>query len=91
MKIALNKCFGGFGLSKVAYRELGLEWDEFGYAYNDQEKRIDPKLIAVIEGLGEEASGSMAHVKVVEIPDDIEWEIDEYDGIETVHEKHRSW
>ena len=29
--------------------------------------------------------------KIIEIPDDIEWEIDNYDGIESIHEKHRSW
>jgi len=28
---------------------------------------------------------------VVDIPDDIEYEIDDYDGIESVHEAHRSW
>jgi len=29
--------------------------------------------------------------KVVEIPDDIEFVIEEYDGIEWVAEKHRVW
>ena len=30
-------------------------------------------------------------MKVVEIPDDISWEISDYDGWETVEEIHRSW
>lgn len=29
--------------------------------------------------------------QAVEIPDGIEWELDEYDGLESVHECHRSW
>jgi hypothetical protein len=54
-------------------------------------KRDDPHLIQVVEELGEKADGRCAHLKVVEIPDGIEWEIDEYDGSERVDEKHRSW
>jgi len=54
-------------------------------------KRDDPHLIKVVEELGEKANGRFANLKVVEIPDDVEWEIDEYDGEEIIHEKHRSW
>ena len=53
--------------------------------------RADPKLVQVVEELGEAASGKYAELKVIEIPDGIEWEILDYDGYETVHEKHRSW
>lgn len=53
--------------------------------------RSDPLLIQVVEELGEEANGSCAELKIVEIPDGIEWEIDEYDGNESVEEVHRSW
>lgn len=90
MKIVINSCFGGFSLSKKAYEFLGLEWDDYGYAhiYN----RTDPDLIRCIETLGSErASGLCAELHVIEIPDDIEYEIHNYDGIESVHEKHRSW
>jgi hypothetical protein len=89
MDIAINKCFGGFGLSKAAYEELGIKWDGFGYKYSDN--RTDPDLIRVIRKLGPKASGQMASVEIVTITDDVEWEIDEYDGVETVHEVHRSW
>lgn len=101
MKIAVNKCFGGFGVSEAVYKELGKEWDGYGYLDNDDfgiksnnylAYRSHPKLIAAIEKVGEkEASGSLAKVRIVDIPDDIEWEIDEYDGVETVHEQRRSW
>lgn len=54
-------------------------------------KRDDPVLIRVVEEMGHLADGELASLRVVEIPDGIEWEIEEYDGNETVHEKHRSW
>lgn len=91
MKIVVNRCFGGFSLSKEAYEFLGLEWDDYGYDYNDDDKRTDEKLIKCVEALGEKANGRFSRLEVVEIPDDIEWEISDYDGIETIHEKHRSW
>lgn len=140
MKIVLNKCYGGFGLSmeaekaylnligKKAYfykqvkfaHEGRAEWvrvdknqddssfltcltvdlgikvsdmkykkDEYFY-YGDIE-RTDPNLIRVVEELGSRANGRFSELKVVEIPDGIEWEIDEYDGIEHIDEKHNSW
>lgn len=91
MKIVINKCFGGFGLSEKAYEFLGLKWDGYGYAYIDKDKRTDPKLIECIEKLGAEANGFCAKLGIVEIPDKVDWEIEEYDGNEWVSEKHRTW
>lgn len=53
--------------------------------------RSDPILIQVVEQLGEKANGKYSSLKIVEIPDGVEYEIDEYDGSESIHEKHRSW
>jgi hypothetical protein len=53
--------------------------------------RADPLLVQVVEELGEGSWGSCAQLTVVEIPDGTDYEIGEYDGIETIHEKHRSW
>ena len=89
MKIAINTCWGGFRLSKEAYEYLGYEWD--GYGYKHSEVRNDEKLIECIETLGKKANGSGAEIKIVEIPDDVEWEIHDYDGKETIHECHRVW
>lgn len=61
------------------------------YIDNCPEDRTDNELIITIENLGDKANGGNAKLKVIEIPDDVEWEIDEYDGMETVREKHRSW
>ena len=92
MKVVINRCYGGFSLSEKAYEFLGLEWDDFGYKYRDDSlRRADAKLVECVETLGEEADGRFAKLKVVEIPDDVEWEIDEYDGLESIHEIHRVW
>lgn len=53
--------------------------------------RNDPKLVEIVEKMGERANGSYAELKIVKIPDDVEWEIDESNGRESIHEVHRSW
>lgn len=53
--------------------------------------RDDTRLVQVIEELGSEANGRFASLVVVEIPDDVEWQIEEYDGFEHIAEKHRTW
>lgn len=54
-------------------------------------ERNDPCLVEVVEKLGKKANTSCSELIVVEIPDDVDWEITEYDGWESVEEKHRSW
>lgn len=54
--------------------------------------RADKRLIYAIEKVGiKKASGVLSCIEIVEIPDGTDWEIDDYDGYETIHEKHRSW
>ena len=61
------------------------------FYYGDIE-RTDTDLVKVVETLGEEkSSGSLSELRIVEIPDGVDWELDEYDGIESIHEVHRSW
>ncbi len=137
MKIAVNRCHGGFGLSEKAikryaeikgimlYPEYGRfnttywtvppaqrikectseEWKNFSmeerHAYNKKYdgshiydrniERNDSALIQVIEELGEDANGEYAQLEIVDIPDDVKWQIDEYDGAEWVAEVHRTW
>lgn len=100
MKIVVNRRYGGYGLSEEAYEYLGLEWDGFGFAYeydlktdsgNIHHTRADPKLVECVECLGRKADGEFAALEIVEIPDDVDWEIQEYDGIEWIAEKHRTW
>jgi hypothetical protein len=138
MKIVINKCFGGFGLSHEAvmlyaekkgiklyfrnhpslpnsdlfvqycrvspeeYNALEAEYskkkngirefNELGLYFSSTDiERNDPILVQTVEELGDKANTRFSDLKVVEIPDGVQWEIDEYDGIETVHEVHRSW
>lgn len=118
-KVAINRCFGGFGLSDTAFEKLlerkgiafeseedpdrawrgksyykeGMCGTEEGYLsfYELTENRSDPDLIAVIEELGDAANGFASELTIVEIPDDVEWHIHEYDGLEHVAENHRTW
>jgi hypothetical protein len=143
MKVAINGCFGGFGLSdeafiefmrrkgKTVYAEPGVrgstfwetpiedqpailrqKWYEvpdeqreeydaareaageispYDYYLSDDGQRADPDLIAVIEQFGDKAGHRFGAPRVVDIPDDVEWTIEEYDGNEWVAEKHRTW
>jgi len=53
--------------------------------------RDDPRLIQIVEEMGEAANGSCANLRIVEIPDGTDYEVNEYDGFEHVAEKHRTW
>lgn len=131
MKLVINTCFGGFGLSDEAleailerkgitfFRRKGrffgadyyrCEPEEYDRIYEEcREKknfeeanglyispydfeRWDPDLVAVVEELGERAAGDHASLLVVDVPlEEDEFFIDDYDGVETVHENHRTW
>jgi len=90
MKIAANKCYGGFRLSRMAI-DLYKKYSGVDKVDSYSVSRNDEILIKVVEELGELASNFCSAIQVIEIPDGIEWEIDEYDGFETIREKHRSW
>ena len=72
---------------RIKYNE---EYENHDLANRPME-RHDPLLIQVIEELGAAANGKSAELKIVEIPDHVEYEIHDYDGMESVEEKHRSW
>ena len=104
MKVVINSCYGGFGLSKeacVLYAErMGLNVGKFndtwgfyedGDFYDREIPRNDSVLVSIVEELGEKASGRFSNLRVVEIPDGVDWCIHEYDGNEWVAEVHRTW
>ena len=135
-KVILNKCFGGFGLSKEAYElyakkkgisvfhytQENLKKEIYTYATDDnrtfdfyftkdfgdnvyisdedfkeyflnldEKFREDKTLIEVVEELGKKANAFYSNLKIVEIPDDLDYVIDNYDGIETLHQKVKEW
>lgn len=53
--------------------------------------RDDEALVRVVEELDEEANGESAELEVVELPSEVDWYIDEFDGSEIIREKHRTW
>lgn len=79
MKICINTCFGGFGLSDEALQMLGFK------THYPQISRADSRLIEVVSTLGEAANGRYARLAIVSIPDEAtDWEIEEYDGSEGI-------
>ena len=80
MLMVLNKCWGGFSLSEQAAEVLGLD---SGYSDIDP---TDPALIALIQERGSDwVSGRCAKLRIVEIPEEAtDWEMNEYDGIESI-------
>jgi hypothetical protein len=93
-RIAICTQHGGFGISEAAqlrYKELAGE-DPSAKDWNDRDiPRDDPYLIQSIRELGEAANTRFCTLKIVEIPEDVKWEIAEYDGREWVAERHRTW
>jgi len=119
MKVVINACYGGFGLSDEAIdrlkelaeqendkellerinkdriqsekikKEFGIDTRKY-YGLNDI-SRTHSLLIKVVEELGEKASDEYSCLEIVEVPDDVDWYIDVYDGFEWVAEKHRTW
>jgi hypothetical protein len=72
------------------YYKDGIQDAEHSLYYYDI-SRDDPALVQTVEELGDAADDNYAQLRIADVPDDVEWYIDEYDGIETVREQHRTW
>ncbi len=84
-KVVVNNCYGGFGLSKEAQDFIAKEIDFNNPNFNDHDFRENPKLVECVETLGERANAEYSDLIVVEIPDNAEWDIDDYDGMEEIN------
>ncbi len=92
MKVVINDRYGGFSLSETARKMYcKLKGINSNSLYYFDIQRNDPILVSIVEQLGELANGEYAHLKIVDIPEDISWFIHEYDGMEYVAESHRTW
>lgn len=87
-----SKDAGAFG---IHYATKPLDengkYEEESYFSQRDIKRDDPFLVAVVEEMGAAVNGRFAKLGITEIPDDVNWEIAEYDGSEHVAECHRTW
>ncbi len=81
MTFILNKCYGGWSISKEVKEMLNLDT-----VYPTMSKKLETDLTALINKYGSKfCSGKHAKLKVVEIPDNCtDYEINDYDGIETI-------
>lgn len=89
-KVVYNACYGGYTLSDEAIaklKELGVEGEaSHGCFYDPILPRHDPRLVQVVEELGEKAaSGRYAKLRIANLSG-IRYRIDEYDGNESVVE-----
>ena len=73
------------------YKKLDNKKANDTYWSDRKLKRDDPILIRIVKEMGKKAAGKCADFKIVKIPNDVKWEIEEYDGSEWVSEKHRTW
>ena len=82
MKVIANKCFGGFSINDRTSMKLGIG------NYDADKLRTNDELIRMIEN-GENVNGLSADLEIIEVPDGVEWEVEDYDGLEHIVEKHR--
>ena len=81
MKVVINRCFGGFNLNPKARQEYcarkGIQ-----DIFDSEIDRADPDLVAVVESMGKASWGKYAELKIVDIPDEVKYTIEQYDGQE---------
>ena len=98
MKIVINTDYGGFALSNTAkrlFRKYSAEDADpdrtIGRCFREPSDRSSAALVRVVEELGGGANDMFSKLKVVEVPDDVNWTIQDHDGAEWVAEVHRTW
>lgn len=89
--IVVGSGYSGFALSEFAMAEYNRRAGT-KIRYDCDIPRDCPHLVVLLRELGSEAvQGSYSFLSIVEIPSDVEWQIEQYDGSEWVAEKHRTW
>ena len=73
------------------FYHAGYVGDDDHYICDRDIPRDDPALIQTVEELDGLADSAFSNLVVVEIPDGVEWQVEEYDGKEWIAEKHRTW
>jgi len=91
----------GYKIEAKRDREVIGGTEYYSYFYGDDHPwypnsdipRDDENLIRTIEELGLEKSAMYGKIRIVEIPADVEWQIESSDGpgCEWIAEKHKTW
>jgi len=90
MKVIINSCYGGYGISETALQRYNATTlNPVTHEYDIS--RTDPILIKIIEELGDEANSQYSKLRIVEIPDNTDYTIENYDGLEHIAEVHKTW
>lgn len=91
--VVIGPTHAGFDLSDEAVAILS----DRGHREPEDLPRDDPNLVDVVRTLGERVgrvnpwTGDRSILVVIEIPADVDWTVQEYDGAEWVAERHRRW
>ena len=94
IELYLNKKGWKFTKEKSEYFSLcGYDYIIEGqeHWYDRDIERHDPVLVEVVQELGAKAGGKFSDLNVVEVPDGVNYVVEEYDGKEWVAEVHRTW
>ena len=86
MKIVINDCHGGFGLSEEGekrYLELGGDPPELGFLWHAID-RTQPALVQTVEELQDKAMDDYAQLEITDIPAGTKYRIREFDGLEWI-------
>lgn len=87
MKVLINKCYGGYGLSEEFVNHLItnnlVPQDSNSYTINRNNQKIIEEAIKF--GL-ENVNGFCAKLEIVELPDGCNYNIGEYDGQEWIEQ-----
>lgn len=82
MKIIINECYGGFGISNYARKYLGIDKDTY---VSDNDLRTNPRLIELLERKGsDKVASKYAKLSVKEFSEPY-YHICEYDGNESLY------
>ncbi len=83
------------GLFSCYSKDFGKKTNKLDGRYfvylRDDKLRIDKDFIKVVKKLKKKVNTSVSDIKIIKIPDGIDWEIDNYGGVESIHKEHRSW
>ena len=78
MFIVINKCYGGFHIPEALCEACGLS------SYDDI-ARDDLRLVEFVQEQGGDYREGCSRLVVVEVPEEAtDWELDEYDGFESI-------